>query len=162
MSPLRRACLAVLSIAFLTAGCGALTTTPPAPTPADFNDLAITLIQRGLTIDHVVSGDAGCQDPVLIPTAISMEASGLDQATPVKLYLYVFRNRDSFEKLRETIDGCARSYVTDPESFESVDQSPYVLAGQGPWGQAFEAAIRAGLIKAAGNGGAGGGGEDVP
>jgi len=159
---MRRACLAALSIAFLTAGCGVISTSPPPPTPADFNDLAITLVQRGLHIDHVVSGDAGCMDRTLIPTAISMDASGLDQASTVKLYLYVFRNRDSYERLRETIDTCAQSYVTDPEAFESVDQSPFVIAGQGPWGPGFEAAIRSGLLKAAGNGGTGGGGEDAP
>jgi hypothetical protein len=43
--------------------------------------------------------------------------------------------------------------VTDPETFESIEESPYVLAGQGPWGQAFEAALRAGLATAAGTGG---------
>ncbi len=150
----------MLSLAFLVAGCGVISTSLPPPTPADFNDLAVTFIQRGLKIDHVVSGDAGCLDRTLIPTAISMEASGLDQASTVKLYLYVFRDHDAFERLREMIDTCAQSYVTDPESFESVDQSPYVIAGQGPWGQKFEAAIRAGLLKAAGNGGTGGGGGE--
>jgi hypothetical protein len=162
MSPIGRACLAVLSIAFLTAGCGVVSTTLPPPTPADFNDLATTLVQRGLHIDHVVSGDAGCLDRTLIPTAISLEASGLDQASTVKLYLYVFRDRDAFERLRSMIDTCAQSYVTDPQSFESIDQSPYVMAGQGPWGQRFEAAIRDGLTKAAGDGGVGGGGEGAP
>ena len=150
----------MLSFALVVAGCGVISTSPPPPTPADFNDLAVTLAQRGLHIEHVVSGDAGCTDRTLIPTAISMQASGLDQASTVKLYLYVFRDHDAFERLRETIDTCAQSYVTDPESFESVDQSPYVLAGQGPWGQQFEAAIRAGLLKAAGNGGTGGGGGE--
>ena len=58
-----------------------------------------------------------------------------------------------FERLRSTVDDCARSFVTDPETFESIDQSPYVLAGQGPWAPAFEAALRAGLEAAAGNGG---------
>lgn len=152
----------MLSVAFLAAGCGTISTSPPPPTPADFNDLATALVLRGLHIDHVVSGDAGCLDRSLIPTAISMEASGLDQASTVKLFLYVFRDRDAFERLRETIDTCAQSYVTDPSTFASVDQSPYVIAGQGPWGQKFEDAIRDGLVKAAGNGGTGGGGEDIP
>ena len=125
----------------------------PTPTPADFPDLGGRLVQNGLVIDHVVSGDAGCTDKVLIPTAISMDASGLDQAEPVRLYLYIFRNRAAYERLRETVDACAMSYVTDPETFESVDQSPYVLAGQGPWAPQFEAVLRAGLEAAAGNGG---------
>ena len=103
-------------------------------------------------MNNVVSGDAGCADRELIPTAIAVDASGLDQATPVRIYLYIFRNHASFEKLRANIDTCARSFVTDPETFESVEQSPFVLAGQGPWAPRFEAAIRQGLEVAAGTG----------
>ena len=64
--------------------------------------------KRGLHVDNVVSGDAGCTDPVLAPTAIAFDASGLDQPTPVRIYLYVFRNRATFERLRSTVDACAR------------------------------------------------------
>lgn len=153
MSQVRRVALGLLFGTLVVAGCGVVSTSPPAPTPADFPDLAGGLALKGLKIDDVVSGDAGCDDPTLIPTAISMDASGLDQATPVRLYLYIFRNSAVFERLRETVDACARAYVTDPATFESIDQSPYVLTGQGPWGAEFEAVIRAGLAKAAGNGG---------
>ena len=151
--PLRRVLLGLCLCALVVGGCGIVSTSPPAPTPADFSDLAIQLAQRGIVIDHVVSGDAGCDDPVLIPTSIAMDASGLGQTKPVRLYLYVFRTSEVFERLRSTVDECARSFVTDPESFESIDQSPYVLAGQGPWAPAFEAALREGLEVAAGNGG---------
>jgi hypothetical protein len=152
-APLRRVLLGLLLTALVCGGCGIVSSSPPEPTPADFPDLAIALTQRGLVIDHVVSGDAGCDDPVLVPTAIGLDASGLDQTKPVRLYLYVFRTSDVFERLRSTIDACARSFVTDAQSFESIDQSPYVLAGQGPWAPRFEAALRAGLEVAAGNGG---------
>jgi hypothetical protein len=151
--PLRRPLLGLLLSAFLVGGCGVISSSPPAPTPADFSDLAIQLAQRGVVIDNVISGDAGCSDPVLIPTAIAMDASGLGQTKPVRLYLYVFRTSEVFERLRSSIDECARSFVTDAESFESIDQSPYVLAGQGPWAPAFEAALREGLKVAAGDGG---------
>jgi hypothetical protein len=152
MSRVRRVVLGLL-LSALVAGCGIDTTSSPTPTPADFPDLASTLARRGVEIDDVVSGDAGCDDPVLIPTAIGFDASGLGLTTPVRLYLYIFRNRDAFERLRETVDVCAQRYVTDPETFESIDQSPYVLTGQGPWTPEFEAALRQGLEVAAGNGG---------
>jgi hypothetical protein len=139
--------------AWLVAACGTISTTPPAPTPADFQGIAIELTKRKIAIDDIVSGDAGCTDPVLIPTAIALTASGLDQTTPVRIYLYVFRDREVFERLRATIDACARSYVTDPETFESIEQSPFVVAGQGPWAPQFEAALRKGLEVAAGTGG---------
>jgi hypothetical protein len=143
---------AVCIAAGLVAACGSISTSAPAATPADFQGIATELTKRGIAIDHLVSGDAGCADPVLIPTAISLTASGIDQAAPVELYLYIFRNRESYERLRTTIDDCARAYVTDPETFESIDDSPFVLAGQGPWAPGFEAALRDALVIAAGTG----------
>ena len=139
-------------LALAVAGCGALTTTPPAPTPADFQGITSEFATRGIGVNHFVSGDAGCPDPVLTPTAIAFDAKGLDQAAYVRIYVYIFRDRATFERLRPSIDSCAASFVTDPETFESVDESPYVLAGQGPWGAEFEQALRAGLAAAAGSG----------
>ena len=154
MSPKRLLALCfVLLAALAVSACSFVETTPPAPTPADFQDTAIQLTQHGVTLDHVVSGDAGCDDKVLAPTAIAFDASGLDQPTKVRVYLYIFNNRDAFERLRATIDDCARNFVTDPETYESLEQSPFVIVGQGPWGPKFKAALRAGLEVAAGTGG---------
>lgn len=143
-------CLAV--VVQLVAACGSISTTAPAPTPADFQGLASEMSIRRIAIDDLVSGDAGCTDAVLIPTAIGITAKGLDQTTPVRIYLYVFRNRDVFDRLRSTVDDCARAFVTDPQTFETVEQSPFVLAGQGPWAPEFEAAIRESMLVAAGTG----------
>lgn len=136
----------------LVAACGRISTAEPAPTPADFEGIAAQLTKRGIALGEVVSGDAGCQDPTLVQTAIGFTASGLDEAQPVRIYLYIFRNRDAFERLRATVDECARAFVTDPETFETVEQSPFVVAGQGPWGPDFEAALREALMVAAGTG----------
>ena len=141
-----------LAAALLVGACGSITTTAPAPTPADFQGLATELTKRAIAIDDLVGGDAGCDDKVLNPTAIGITANGLDQVEPVRIYLYIFRTRAAFERLRATIDGCARSFVTDPATFESVEQSPFVVAGQGPWAPRFEAAIREALLVAAGTG----------
>ena len=148
-----RRSLALGFVALAVAACSFVETTPPAPTPADFQGTASEIVKRGILIDHIVAGDAGCDDKVLAPTAIAFDATGLDQATKVRLYLYVFRDRATFERLRATIDTCARSFVTDPETYESIEQSPFVIASQGPWGTRFEAALRKGLEVAAGTGG---------
>jgi hypothetical protein len=139
--------------AVLVTGCGLVSTVSPAPTPADFPGVAIELVKRGLVIDHLVSGDAGCDDPVLTPTAIGFDASGLDQQTVIRAHIYIFRDRATYDRLRTSVDSCARSFVTDPETYESAETSPFVVAAQGPWGPKFEAALRAGLEAAAGTGG---------
>lgn len=141
----------LITIVLGLAGCG-FTTTPPAATPADFQGLAADLAKRGLQIEHVVSGDAGCDDITLKQTAIGLDAAGLDQETPTRLFIYIFRNRASFERLRQTVDGCAMSYATDPAVFESIEASPFVVASAGPWAPDFRAAVRSAIIEAAGTG----------
>jgi hypothetical protein len=150
---LRRAPLAAIAaVAVIVGACGTISRTPPVPTPGDFGEIAADVVQRGIQMSHVVSGDAGCPDANLAKTAIGFDAVGLDQATPVRIYVYIFRNRDTYERLRPTVDDCARSYVTDPNTYESVETSPFVMSGQGPWGQQFKDNLRAAITQAAGTG----------
>jgi hypothetical protein len=144
--------LVAMGFAIAIAACGVLTEPAPAPTPADFQGIASEIVKRGIKIEHLVSGDAGCNDDVLNPTAIGLDASGKDQESPVRLYLYIFRNREAYDRLRSAIDGCAQSFVTDPETFESIESSPFVLAGQGPWAPEFKATLREALTVASGTG----------
>jgi hypothetical protein len=153
-SPLRPARLAAfaLAAALVVAGCGTILRTPPAPTPADFPTMAGILTQHAIKVDKIVSGDAGCDDANLGKTAIGFDAWGLDQATPVRIHVFIFRNRATYDRLRSTIDQCAAKFVTDPETFESVETSPYVVAGQGPWGTVFKDNLRGAITEAAGTG----------
>ena len=145
--------LAGVVLGAVLAGCGLVSTSPPAATPTDFGGLASLLDPQGIVVTDVVSGDAGCTDPDLVPTAIAFDARGLDQATTVRIHLYVFRNKAAWERHRDAIPGCAASFVTDPQTFEQVEQSPYIVASQGPWGADFEAALRRALEQGAGTGG---------
>lgn len=144
--------LPVAALLAVVTGCGTISTSAPEPTPADFQGIATELTKRGVVISDIVSGDAGCQDPTLVPTSIGLTAVGVDQVRPVRIHLYIFRHRAAFERLRATIDECARSFVTDPETYETVEQSPFVVAAQGPWASEFENAVRDALEVAAGTG----------
>jgi hypothetical protein len=148
--PLTR--LGLLVSALAVSACGVVSMTPPAPTPEDFQGIASEFVRRGIVIDHLVSGDAGCPDHTLVQTAIGFDASGLDQDAVVRIRIYIFGDAEAYGRLRSTIDVCAAAFVTDPSTFETVDDSPFVLAGQGPWAPKFEAALRAALEVAAGTG----------
>ena len=145
--------LTALAVAASVAACGGLRITPEPATPTDFPGLTGRFNAAHVQVRDWVSGDAGCTNADLIPASISFMASGLDQPDPVKLYLYIFRNRAAFERHLDEVGPCAESFVTDPQTFEQVAESPYVVAGQGPWGLEFEAAVRAVLAEAAGTGG---------
>lgn len=140
----------------MLAGC-TISSSPPAPTPADFGGISQVLRDDGITVSDVVSGDAGCPGSDLARAAIHFTMSGLDQPEPVSAYLYIFNDQAAFQRRAGDVAQCAQSYVTDPARFESIDVSPYVLAGQGPWGSQLKAQLRAGLTTAAGNGGNGAG-----
>jgi hypothetical protein len=149
--------LAVAAVLFalttLMTACDLVSTTAPPATPADFPGIASILSRRGILVDDIASGDAGCDDQELARTAIAFTAAGLDQAEPTPIYLYIFRNRDAFERRRADVDACLQSYVTDPEDFGLIETSPFVLVGPGPWAPDFAAELRRGLTEAAGTGG---------
>ena len=148
-----RISIVLVALVALLAGCAELLGTAPAPTPADFPAMAGILGQRGIRVDRIVSGDAGCDNVELARTAIGFDASGLDQTRPIRVHVYIFRNRAAYERVRASVDSCAADFVTDPQTFESLETSPFVVAGQGPWAPEFKAAIRAALTEAAGTGG---------
>lgn len=148
--PVRRAGLFVASV--LLAGCGTISNTPPVPTAGPFPTIAGQLSLHGIQATGIVSGDAGCPDTNLTKTAIGFDARGLDQTTSVRLHVYIFKDRATYERLRSSVDECAKAFVSDPVTYESVEASPYVVAGQGPWGAAFKDNIRVALTEAAGTG----------
>jgi len=144
---------AALALALLLSGCGFVSTTAPPATPTDFPGIASELSRRGILVDDIASGDAGCTDTDLARTAIRFRASGLDQTEPALLYLYIFRNREAYERRRADVDACLGSYVHDPDTLGLVESSPFVLAGPGPWAPEFGAELRRALTVASGTGG---------
>jgi hypothetical protein len=147
-----RAALVAGVVAAVLAGCGSILQSPDVPAPEPFPGITGHLGRFGVDVLSWTSGDAGCTDPTLSPTAIRFQAQGLDQATPVTLRIYIFRDRDAWNRRLADVDTCVAAWATDPATFEIVPISPYVLTGQGPWPPAFAKALRDGLTEAAGNG----------
>jgi len=140
---------ALVAVALVTGACSAFTPQTPKPTATTFAGIVSELALVGVGVENVVAGDAGCDDQRLARTAISFDASGLDQAEPTRVYLYAFKDTRAYDELRPVVDLCARSYVTDPAAYGTVDATPYVLAGPGPWAPDFEDALRDALERAA-------------
>jgi len=149
----RRAAAWLGATALMFAGCSAILEASPEPTPLDFPAIAGELATRGLTLDRIASGDDGCSDPTLTATAIGFDASGLGVEVPIRLRIYIFRNGETYDRRRPDVDACAAAWATDPATFELIDARPFVLAGQGPWPDEFQSAVREALTVSAGNGG---------
>lgn len=128
LRPARPAAL-ILAV-LLVAGCGHAAGVP-SPSPADFSGINTQLQAVGISIANVVSGDAGCPDATLAPTAIAFDARGLDQTAPVRIRVYMFRNRAAWERLAGEVAACARTYVTDPSTYKSVARRRSSSPGRG-------------------------------
>lgn len=136
----------------VVAGCGSILQGSPAPTPMNFPAMSGEFTDRGIAIDHVISGDAGCPDPTLIPTAIGFDASGLGVSPPTRLRIYIFADGAAYDRRRADVQTCALAWAGDPATVEFIDARPFVIAGQGPWPGPFKDALRAALTAAAGTG----------
>ncbi|HSW43889.1 MAG TPA: hypothetical protein VLM76_15435 [Patescibacteria group bacterium] len=147
--PRRALVIALFAVALVSGACSAFTPQTPRPTATTFAGIVSELARVGVGVENVVAGDAGCDDRRLARTAISFDASGVDQGEPTRVYLYAFKNAAVFDELRPVVDLCARSYVTDPGAYASVEASPYVFAGPGPWAPEFEGALGDALGRAA-------------
>lgn len=147
-----RAVVLTVTLAIGLAGCAGFLESPPAPAAEPFPGITGQLGRLGITVTSWTSGDPGCDDPALSPTAIRFEAQGADQTTPVVLRIYIFRNREAWDRRLADVDRCVGAWASDPSTFEIIQTSPYVVAGQGPWPAGFAQALRDGITAAAGSG----------
>lgn len=141
-------------LAALVAACSGPVGATPRPTAADFPGLTQAWAHAGITATDIRSGDPGCDDATLVGPAISFSARGLDQAEPTRIHLFIFRNRDAYDRRRADVDRCAAQFATDPATFEAVDAPPFVAVGAGPWGPQFRDALRRVMAEGAGAAGA--------
>jgi hypothetical protein len=144
--------IASLGLAVVLAGCSGILESAPVPGPEAFPGIAGFLGRYGVDVSNWTAGDDGCDDPTLSATAIRFDATGLDETEVQHLRIYIFRNRDAWERRLADVDTCAAAWADDPATFQIVQVSPYVVAGQGPWSPEFAAALRRGLTEAAGTG----------
>jgi hypothetical protein len=143
----------IFVLATSLAGCSALLDSPPTPAPEPFPGIVGQLGRFGIDVTSWTSGDPGCSDSTLSPTAVRFEADGLDQATPVSLRIYIFKDHEAWDRRLSDVDSCAAAWATDPTTFEQLQISPYVLTGQGPWPPGFADALKKGVAASAGSGG---------
>ena len=148
----RLVAIGAIVVALTLSGCGGLLQSPPVPNPMPFPEITGILGRDGIDVLSWTAGDDGCDDPTLSATAIRFDASGLDATGVQHLRIYIFRNRAAWERRLADVDSCVAVWADDPATFEIVQVSPYVLAGQGPWAPEFAAALRKGLTEAAGTG----------
>ena len=151
----RTALVLVSAIVALSAGaCGSSLDAlrgSPSPTPTDFTGLVRQMATHEITVDNVVSGDAGCSDHALVPMSISFTASEAGESAPVAMRVYRFKDAESYDRLRASVDACAAAWISDPSTLTMIDAAPFVLVFEGVSEGPFIDALRTTLHEAAGD-----------
>jgi hypothetical protein len=154
LTPHSRA-LAILA-ALTLAGCGSVGGTMPPPTPADAIGVFEQWALRGISIYARTSGDPGCQDQTLDDNAVHVVVSLGVGGERRDVYLFHFRNRVRWVDGKPAVDACQGQFEARSARVgglvEQIDVSPYRAFGDS-WSGALRAALEAGLVVAAGNGG---------
>jgi hypothetical protein len=82
--------------------------------------------------------------------AIAFDVSGGGLESSVQARVYRFKNDESYQKLRASVDTCAAEWISDPATLLMIDASPYVFVTEGVPAGAAADAIRAAVREAAG------------
>jgi hypothetical protein len=153
--PFHRGAPLILAALALSA-CGSIGGTMPPPTPADAIGVFEQWALRGITIHGRTSGDPGCQDQALDDNAVHVVVSLGLAGDHRDVYLFHFRNRVRWADGLPAVDACQGQFEARSARVgglvERLDVSPYRAFGDS-WSPDLQAALQAGLVVAAGDGG---------
>lgn len=152
----KRSHAVVVAAALLLAACGNAGPTMPQPTPADFIGIFEQWALGGIAVHQRTGGDSGCADQTLNDNAGHIVVSLGTGGERRDVYLFHFRNRVRWADGGPAVDACVGQFEARSArlggAVERIDVSPYRAFGDG-WSPALKAALAAGLVVAAGNGG---------
>jgi hypothetical protein len=103
--------LPALLAALLLAGCGAIGGASPTPAYA-VNDVIGQLVVRGVTVEHVTSGDAGCPGSQLHSNGVHLQVAMAGEAGASDIYLLNWLSSAAFAAAAADFDSCVAEYQT--------------------------------------------------
>ncbi len=154
MKALARA-IVLLLVGALLAGCGEFVA--PSPTPGEMNDLIAALVVRGVTIQHLTSGDAGCPGSTLHSNGVHFQVS-LDGGTGSDVFLLRWKSTADFNGATDDVAACVAEYqAAHPGAvMDQISLDPWRVYGP-DWSAALKDTLNAALLSVGG----GRGGQDV-
>ena len=68
------------------------------------------------------------------------------------LHLYRFHDEEALARNLGAVAACAESFIVDPAALEQIEAGPYLVIGEGPWGERFNETLTQGLERSAAGG----------
>jgi hypothetical protein len=121
------------------------------PTPADeVADVIAQLVVRGVTVQGLTSGEAGCPGSALHSNGVHFQATLSGQATAADVYLLRWKSSDAFTADATEFDACVAEYEA-AHPLSTVDQfalDPWRAYGPG-WSPQLRSTLEDALRAAA-------------
>jgi hypothetical protein len=149
-----RGALALAATAALVAACaGPPVAASPQPVTGVFQQLTV---HDGTTV-NLVSGDPGCDIPVMVPFAVHAQIRvPSSSTTTTDVYLFTYENRPAYDRQADAFEECKMAYAASAAAggrpVDELDISPFRAFGPG-WTPEVRAALLQSMSEAAGNGG---------
>ena len=153
---LRRVLLGLAAV--LVVGCGVFVA--PSATPGEMNDLIAALVVRGVTVQHLTSGDAGCPGSTLHSNGVHFQVSLSGDAPSIDVYLLRWKSTTDFNGAAADVAGCVAEYQAAHlgSTIDQISLDPWRVYGPN-WSPAFKDMLNAALLSV---GGGTGGQDDLP
>jgi hypothetical protein len=142
--------LPVFVAALLLPGCGAIGGASPTPAYA-VNDVIAQLVVRGVTVQHVTSGDAGCPGSQLHSNGVHLQVTVAGAPGSSDIYLLNWLSSAAFDAAAADFDACVAEYqAAHPDAtIDQVALDPWRAYGA-DWSADLHSTLAAALQTASG------------
>jgi hypothetical protein len=142
--------LAALAVALLClTGCGVFVA--PSPTPAAMDDVIAGLVLRGVTVEHLTSGDAGCPGSQLYRNGVHFTVATASDSPSYDVFLLRWDTPAEFAARSDAFTACVGAYsAAHPgASMSQIEVTPWRAYGP-DWPAGLAATLESALHAAGG------------
>lgn len=105
----------------------------PGPTPGSMDDVIAAIVLQDITVQHLVSGDAGCSTPSLHENAVHMTlAIGEQTSTPYDVYFFNWNNKTEYDGAASDFAACLSDHKAQNPSVGLTELDAYPWRAYGP------------------------------
>jgi hypothetical protein len=104
----------------------------PGPTPGSMDDVIAAIVLQGITVQHLVSGDPGCNVASLHEDAVHMTlAVGEQTSAPFDVYFFNWKNQAKFDAAAPDFAACMADY--ENARLGGLNRPPLSVLTAYPW-----------------------------
>jgi hypothetical protein len=105
----------------------------PGPTPGTMDDVIGAIVLQGITVQHLVSGDAGCSTASLHEDAVHMTlVIGEQTALPYEVYFFNWNSQKKYDAAASDFSACMSEYLSHNPTVHLTELDAFPWRAYGP------------------------------